>query len=123
MNIRTSFKFTLPKGNGIKAEPGRKVSGTMRLIQVKDLVVIERDSAVQQEAGAFYIVLLSKTITGLGLEQLVTRKTIEKLCPADFAFLIDFMHEINHQVIKQVPLTCASCGHTYMGAFAQLGEA
>jgi len=123
MNIRTSFKFTLPKGNGIKAEPGRKVSGTMKLIQVKDLLDIERDSTVQQEPGVFYIVLLSKTITALGLEQLVTRRTIEKLCPVDFAFLIDFMHEINHQVIKQVPLTCASCGHTYWGAFAQLGEA
>ena len=113
----------MPKGNGIKAEPGRKVSGTMKLIQVKDLLDVERDSTVKQEPGVFYIVLLSKAITELGLEQLVTRRTIEKLCPADFAFLIDFMHEVNHQVIKQVPLICASCGHTYWGAFAQLGEA
>jgi len=123
MTIRTSFKFTLPKGTGIKAEPGRKVSGKMRLIQVKDLVIIERDSKVQKGTGAFYVVLLSKTIEELGQEGLVTSKTIEKLSPIDFAFLVDFMHEINHQVIKYLPITCGSCGHSYKGAFAQLGEA
>jgi hypothetical protein len=123
MNIRTSFKFTLPKGTGIKVEPGRKASGTMRLVQVKDLVSIERDGQVQRGTGAFYVVLLSKTITSLGLEHMITRKTIEQLNPVDFAFLIDFLHEINHQVIKRVPLNCTACGHTYWGAFTQLGEA
>jgi phage FluMu protein gp41 len=123
MNIRTSFRFTLPKGTGIKTEPGRKASGKMRLIQVKDLVIIERDSVVQQGTGAFYVVLLSKTIEELGQEGMITRKTIEKLSPVDFAFLVDFMHEINHQVIKQMQIKCGSCGHVYKGAFAQLGEA
>jgi hypothetical protein len=123
MTIRTSFRFTLPKGTGIKTEPGRKASGKMKLIQVKDLLTIERDSTVQKESGAFYVVLLSKTIEELGQEKMVTRKTIERLSPVDFAFLVDFMHEINHQVIRQLPITCGSCGHTYKGEFAQLGEA
>jgi len=114
----------LPKGTGVKVEQGRKVSGTMRLIQVKDLVAIEQDTTVKwEEAGAFYTVLLSKTITELGLERMITRKIIEQLHPADFTFLIDFMNEINHQVIKQVPLTCISCKHVYKGTFTQLGEA
>ncbi|MDR0320586.1 MAG: hypothetical protein LBI28_03715 [Treponema sp.] len=123
MTIRTSFRFTLPKGTGVKVEPGRKVSGKMRLIQIKDLLIIERDSGVQKGSGDFYVVLLSKTIEELGQESMVTRKTIEKLSPVDFAFLVDFMHEINHQVIKQLQITCSSCGHKYKGAFAQLGEA
>jgi hypothetical protein len=123
MTIRTSFNFTLPKGTGIKTEPGRKASGKMRLIQVKDLVMIERDSTVQKDSGAFYVVLQSRTVEELGQEGMVTRKTIEKLSPADFAFLVDFMHEINHQVIKRLPITCGSCGHGYQGEFAQLGEA
>jgi len=123
MNIRTSFRFTLPKGTGIKTEPGRKASGKMRLIQVKDLLLIERDSTVQQGTGAFYVVLLSKTVEELGKEGMITRKTIEKLSPVDFAFLVDFMHEINHQVIKQIRIKCGSCNHDYTGAFAQLGEA
>jgi hypothetical protein len=123
MNIRTSFRFTLPKGSGVKVEAGRKASGTMRLIQVKDLLSIERDGDVQRGTGAFYVVLLSKIITELGAERMVTRKTIEQLNSVDFAFLVDFLHEINHQVIKRVPLTCTACGHTYWGAFTQLGEA
>lgn len=123
MTIRTTFRFTLPKGTGVKTEPGRKAGGKMRLIQVKDLLSIERDTVVRQGSGAFYVVLLSKTIGELGQEGMVTRKTIEKLSPADFAFLVDFMHEINHQVIKQVQIKCGSCGHVYKGAFAQLGEA
>jgi hypothetical protein len=123
MTIRTTFRFTLPKGTGVKTEPGRKAGGKMRLIQVKDLLSIERDTVVRQGSGAFYVVLLSKTIGELGQEGMVTRKTIEKLSPADFAFLVDFMHEINHQVIKQIQIKCGSCGHVYKGAFAQLGEA
>jgi hypothetical protein len=122
MTIRTSFRFTLPKGTGIKTEPGRKANGKMRLIQVKDLLLIERDSVVQQGTGAFYVVLLSKIIEELGQEGMITRKTIEKLSPVDFAFLVDFMHEINHQVIKQIQIKCESCGYVYKGAFAQLGE-
>jgi len=123
MTLRTSFRFTLPNGKGVKVEPGRKASGVMRLIQVKDLVAIEKDAQVVQGTGLFYIVLLSKTITELGLERMVTRKTIEQLNSADVAFLIDLMHEINHQVIKQTPLKCASCGSIQMGTFALLGEA
>jgi sigma54-dependent transcription regulator len=123
MNIRTSFRFTLPKGTGIKVEPGRKASGTMRLAQVKDLVLIERDGLVQRGTGAFYVVLLSKTITSLGTETMITRKTIEQLNPVDFAFLVDFLHEINHQVIKKTPMHCAACGRAYLGEFNKLGEA
>jgi hypothetical protein len=123
MTVRTEFRFTLPNGSGIKVEPGRKATGTMRLIQVKDLVFIERDSQVQKGSGVFYVVLLSKTITALGMERMITRKTIEQLSPVDFAFLTDFMHEINHQVIKQIPIECAGCGRKYFGTFSLLGEA
>ena len=101
MQIRNEFRFTLPKGTDIKTEAGRKVSGTMRLVKVSDIVMIERDSTVQKNSGAFYIVLLSKVITSLGAEHGINRNTIEKMHPVDFAFLVDFMHEINHQVIKK----------------------
>ena len=122
MNLRTTFRFTLPNGYGVKAEAGRKVSGTMRLIQVKDLLEIEQDKLVMQESGAFLVVLLSKVVSDFGLIRMVNRNTIEQLAPEDFAFLVDFMHEINHQVLKRLPLSCPSCGHTYTGSFAQLGE-
>lgn len=123
MQIRNEFRFTLPKGIGIKTESGRKVSGTMRLVKVKDIVAIERDSTVQKNNGAFYVVLLSKVITSLGAERSINRNTIERLNPIDFAFLVDFMHEINHQVIKKIPLKCPNCETEYIGEFEQLGEA
>lgn len=120
--IRTEFRFTLPKGTGIKVETGRKVTGTMRLIKVKDLVDIERDSQVQRGTGVYYVVLLSRCITQLGLSNSINRNTIEKLDPVDFAFLVDFMNEINHQVIKRLPLVCHECGYKYEGIISQLGE-
>lgn len=123
MQIRNEFRFTLPKGNGIKIESGHKVTGTMRLVKVKDIVSIERDGSVQKNSGAFYVVLLSKVITSLGSERSINRNTIEKLNPIDFAFLVDFMHEINHQVIKRIPLKCPNCQSEYFGEFEQLGEA
>lgn len=123
MNIRTTFRFTLPRGTGVKTEPGRKAGGIMKLVQVKDLLQIERDGQVQRGTGAFYVVLLSKVITELGTDKMINRKNIEQLNSADFAFLVDFLHEINHQVIRTVPITCPQCGHGYLGAFAQLGEA
>ena len=123
MKIRTEFRFTLPKGTGIKTEGGHTVSGTMRLVKVKDIVSIERDSSVQKNTGAFYVVLLSKVIESLGAEKSINRNTIEKLNPVDFAFLVDFMHEINHQIIKKIPLKCPNCQTEYYGEFEQLGEA
>lgn len=123
MQIRNEFRFTLPKGTGIKTENGRKVIGTMRLVKVSDIVGIERDSTVQKNSGAFYIVLLAKVITSLGAERNINRNTIEKMHPVDFAFLVDFMHEINHQVIKKIPLKCPHCNTEYFGEFDQLGEA
>lgn len=121
--IRTEFRFTLPKSSEIKADAGRKVTGTMRLIKVKDLVDIERDGQVKRGTGAYYVVLLARCITQLGALTSINRNTIEKLNPIDFAFLVDFMNEINHQVIKRISLECKECGYKYEGIISQLGEA
>jgi hypothetical protein len=123
MAVRTDFRFTLPNGTNIKGESGQKIRGVMRLTQVKDLVAIERDDGVQHNTAAFYVVLLARVITELGQEGMITRNTIAKLTSVDFAFLVDFMHQINHQVIKYVSLQCPHCGHEHTGAFSQLGEA
>ena len=123
MALRTHFRFILPQGRGFQAEAGRKVSGEMRLVQLKDILQIERDAEVRRDTGAFYVVLLGRVITALGSEKMITRKTIEKMSPMDFAFCVDFLHEINHQVIKRVRLRCASCGHEFFGEASRLGEA
>ena len=121
--LRTEYKFVLPKGTGVEVEEGRKASGIMRLIQVKDLIDIERDGQVQRGTGAYYVVLLGKCVKKLGKNENINRPHIEKLEPVDFAFLVDFMNEINHQVIKKMPLKCEHCETTYEGYISQLGEA
>ncbi|WP_037571462.1 hypothetical protein [Spirochaeta cellobiosiphila] len=122
MKIREEFKFILPRGIGLEPEIGSKVSGTMRLIKVKDLIQIQQDNRVKEDSSYFYVVLLSRILVKLGKEKMITSRTIEKLCPEDFAFLIDYMNQINHQIIKQVNLTCSSCGQAYTGEFQLLGE-
>ena len=121
--LRSEFNFTLPKGSGIKVDTGRKVSGIMRLIKVKDLIDVERDGQVKRGTGSYYVVLLARCITQLGAITTINRNTIEKLEPVDFAFLVDFMNEINHQVIKRISLECKECGYKYEGIISQLGEA
>ena len=81
------------------------------------------DLYFSKNTGAFYVVLLSKVITQLGAEPNINRNTIERLNPVDFAFLVDFLHEINHQIIKKIPLHCPNCNSDYWGEFEELGEA
>ena len=123
VKIRSEFPFSLPNGHGIANESGRKVSGTMRLARVKDLIAIQQDSRVKETTSFFYVILLSRLVTKLGSERMVTTKTIENLCPEDFAFLADMANRINHQVIKRVNIKCDACGENFIGEFSLLGEA
>jgi hypothetical protein len=95
----------------------------MRLTQVKDILQVERDEAVRKDSAEFLVVLLSRVVSDLGVQKMVTRKTIERLSPADFVFLVDFLGEINHQVIKRVRCRCPACGEEFWGEFGSLGGA
>src|SRR5574344_1830438 len=98
IKLRKDFRFTLPKGTGLQPDSGTRVTGTMHLAKVSDIINIERDSSVMRGSGEFYVVLLAKVITQLGTIKSINRKIIENLDPVDFAFLTDFLDEINHQV-------------------------
>ena len=121
MKIKTEFKFVLPKGTGF-AENGKKVSGVMRLLKIKDILAMEKDLGVSTNTGVFYVALLGMCVKQLGNETVVNRRTIEKLNPVDFAFLVDYMNEINHQVIKRLPIVCQHCGSQFEGVLSRLGE-
>lgn len=122
MKIRTEFPFILPKGIPDKDGTLKKARGVMRLIKVTDLLDIYQDVRVKENEAYFYIILLARVIVKLADIRLVTTKTIENLYPEDFAFLVDFLNEINHKVIKKIPLTCSSCKNKYIGEFTLLGE-
>lgn len=122
MKIRKEFKFTLPVGYPDKEGKFTKVRGIMRLIKVKDLISIYQDTRVKENEAYFYVILLTRVVTKLGDARMVTTKTIENLSPRDFAFLVDFMNEINHKVIKSIPIKCSNCDNMYIGEFSLLGE-
>lgn len=122
MKVRDEFTFILPNGRGLETENGKKVSGVMKLIRVKDLSAIGQDGKVKTNPGYFYVILLARIVKKLGEEKMVTTKTIENLAPEDFGFLVDMANRVNRQGLKSVTIQCG-CGNTFNGEFALSGEA
>jgi hypothetical protein len=122
MKVRTEFSFILPKGMIDKEGKRQKTRGAMRLIKVKDLLQVYQDTRVKESEAYFYVVLLARLVVKIGNERMVNTKIIENLCPEDFAFLVDFLNEINHKAVKSIPVSCSACKHKYIGEFALLGE-
>lgn len=118
MQIRTEFKFVLPD----RDSNGKKIRGTMRLLKIKDIMFVQRDRRVQEKPHLNYLVLLNRVIETLGDARMITTSVIEKLSPKNFIFLIDFMNEINHQILKQVPINCKSCNNQFIGEVSFPGE-
>lgn len=114
-------KFILPNGRGFSAELGTKISGEMRLAKVKDFIDAQRDSRIKTNPGYLYIILLTRVIKKIGTEKAINSAVIGKLCPEDFSFLIDFFNEINHGLIKRIPVEC-SCGEKFIREIYLPGE-
>lgn len=119
MKLKNQFTFILPDymENG-----SERVKGVMRLIKVKDLMEVQRDSRVNDNPSYFYVVLLSRVIISLGPYKIVNSKIIENLSTKNFAFLLDFLNNINHNVLKRFPIRCSSCDITYQGEMRLVGE-
>lgn len=114
-------RFTLPNGRGFTADLGTKIAGEMRLAKVKDFIAIQRDSRIQSNPGFLYIILLAKVIKRIGTNKSLTTSDVGKLSPEDFSFLIDFFNEINHGLIKRMPIEC-SCGEKFIREIYLPGE-
>jgi len=123
MKIKKEYSFILPKSlNSTKEENSGKTKGVMRLIKVKDLLDVSRDTRVKETPSYFYVILLSRVILKLGNERIINSKVIENLSTENFAFLVDFMNEINHKVLHTFPVRCDKCGTVYSGEVILAGE-
>ena len=109
MKIRTEFNFVLPRGYIDENGNETKIRGVMRLVKVKDQMDINRDMRVKESSSYFYVVLLSKVISKLSSEKMITTKVIEDLSTENFTFLVDFLNEINHKVLSGFPVKCSNC--------------
>lgn len=114
-------KFTLPNGRGFTAELGTKITGEMRLAKVRDFVDSQRDARINTNPGFLYVILLSRVLKKIGTEKTINTAVIGKLSPEDFTFLIDFFNEINHGMIKRIPIEC-SCGEKFIRELYLPGE-
>lgn len=122
MKIKKEFNFILPQEVLDDTGKSQKIKGVMRLVRVKDLVDIHLDTRVKESSSYFYVVLLSKVIKKLGNEKFINTRIIENLSISNFAFLIDFLNEINHSILASFPVTCNECGHTFTGGVHLVGE-
>ena len=114
-------KFTLPNGRGFEAEMGTKITGEMRLARVGDFIDVQRDPRIKTNPGFLYIIILARVIRKIGTEKAVNTSVVGKLSPEDFSFLIDFFNEINHGLIKRIPVEC-SCGEKFIREIYLPGE-
>lgn len=122
MKIKTEFKFELPKGLLDENGEYKKTKGVMRLLKVQDVIDFQSDGRVQKNASYYYVAILSRVILSMGDIKVVNAGHIEKLCPEDFVFLVDFFNEINHRIITTVPVECENCNNQYVGEIILPGE-
>jgi hypothetical protein len=118
MKIKKEFSFVLPDA----VSDTLKIKGTMRLVKVKDLMEVQRDSRVAENPSYFYVVLLSRIISSLDNHKVINTKIIENMSTRNFAFLLDFMNSINHNILNRFAIRCEECGTLYQGERRLAGE-
>lgn len=120
MKIKSIFNFTLPES----LEHGniKKTYGTMRLTKVKDIIDVFHDMRVKKNPSYFYVILLSKVVKNLGDNKLINSKVIENLTPLNFAFLVDFFNQINHNLSTSYPIICENCRKVFKLELEIVGE-
>jgi hypothetical protein len=111
MDLRTEFKFTLPRGY-LDKEGVLHREGTMRLATAADEIVPLQDTRVRRNHSYFAVLLLSSVITQLGTLEgwQLGPCVVEKLFASDLAFLQDFYRRINQAGSPGIATCCPTCG-------------
>ena len=108
----TEFPFTLPRG--YVDEQGRiHREGVMRLATARDEITTQADPRVQQNPSYLTVLLLARTVVGLGAVQAVDTLVIENLFASDLAFLQDLYRRINQDGHTEADVGCPACGHQF----------
>lgn len=106
--LRTEFAFELPVG--YQDGSGRvHRSGTMRLARARDEIAPLRDPRVRDNEAYLTVLLLARTMTGLGDLASVDASVVEGLFTPDLAFLQDLYRRINTEGHAQAAVTCPAC--------------
>ena len=87
--------------------------GVMRLATARDEIGSQSDPRVRQNAAYLTVLLLARTVVGLGTVAPVDEFVIENLFASDLAFLRDLYRRINQEGHTEADVTCPSCGHQF----------
>lgn len=120
MKIKSEYNFMLPEC--LDTVKSKKTYGTMRLAKVKDIIEIFHDMRVKKNPSYFYVILLSRVIKKLGESSIINSRVIENLTPLNFAFLVDFFNEINHNLATSFPILCENCNKIFKLELEIVGE-
>jgi hypothetical protein len=110
--IRAEFAFTLPRGY-VDAEGAVHREGRMRLATARDEITVQADLRVRQNPAYLTVLLLQRTLTGLGTLTDVDTRVVENLFASDLAFLQDLYRRINQQGTTEAAVTCPGCGQQF----------
>ena len=108
----TIYDFELPRGY---MDSGGELHrrGKMRLATAADEISATRDPRVLSNPSYLTVVVLSKVIIELEGLETVTTTNIERLFPADLAFLQDMYQKINDIEPPVMKTVCPECGKVH----------
>jgi hypothetical protein len=110
--LSTEFVFELPRGYvDPRGRTHRK--GRMRLATARDEISPQADPRVRDNPAYLTVLLLARTVTGLGQVGRIDTDVIEDLFAADLAFLQDLYRRINQPGQLYTDVRCPSCSHEF----------
>ena len=110
--MTTKYPFVLPRG--YVDEQGRvHREGVMRLATARDEITSQSDPRVRQNPAYLSVLLLARTVAGLGAAQGADTLMIENLFASDLAFLQDLYRRINQDGHTEAEVACPECGHAF----------
>jgi hypothetical protein len=110
--IKTEYPFMLPRGY-VDEQGAIHRDGVMRLATARDEISTQTDPRVRQNPAYLTVLLLSRTITRIGLVREPDTLVIENLFASDLAFLQDLYRRINQQGHTEVAVDCPACGNSF----------
>ncbi|MET8755173.1 hypothetical protein ABZW32_34505 [Streptomyces sp. NPDC004667] len=110
--LSTEYPFVLPRGY-VDSSGVVHREGVMRLATARDEIAPQADARVRANPAYLTVLLLERTVVGLGTLPEVGGYVIEGLFASDLAFLQDLYRRVNQDGHTATEVGCPSCGHEF----------
>jgi hypothetical protein len=110
--LQTEFSFVLPRGY-VDRHGRTHRDGVMRLATARDEISPQSDPRVRENPAYLTVLLLARTVTGIGTLTAVDTDVVEELFASDLAFLQDLYRRVNQQGHTEADVRCPGCGREF----------